>query len=234
MDIANAHERLKGLWGKIDRQHNDQIIRHISPSSVVLDVGCGYGSLVNQMNQQGIQAQGIDYNAEHIAIGKQLFPNANIRTVNAEILDELTDASFDVIILKDTLHHLVWENDTAAAFANFRRLLKPQGKLIVYDPNPMWILKLARKIAKHIDPEVSPTLAHETLDKYGFSIQHESYFEVCGLPLSGGYVGVPLVPNVGVLNSAVAATNNGLSTVFNALGVGKWICWRYLMVATLK
>lgn len=216
MDIANAHKRLKGLWGKIDRQHNNQIARYIPPQSQVLDVGCGYGSLVHQLNQQGIQALGIDTNAEHIEIGHQLFPNVNTRTVNAEFMDDMPEHSYDVIILKDTLHHLVWENDTAAAFANFRRLLKPNGKLIVYDPNPMWILKLARKIAKHIDPEVSPTLARETLNTYGFAIQRETYYEVCGLPLSGGYVGVQLVPNIAVLNNLVAATNDGLSTLFTA------------------
>jgi 2-polyprenyl-3-methyl-5-hydroxy-6-metoxy-1,4-benzoquinol methylase len=231
MDIANAHERLKGLWGQIDQQHNREIMRHIPPQSRVLDIGCGYGSLVNFLNKQGVNAVGIDYNAEHIAIGKQLFPEANIHVVNAESLETYTDGSFDVITLKDTLHHLVWENDTASAFANISRLLTPQGVLIVFDPNPMWILRLARRVIKHVDPEVSPQLAQQTLEKYGFKIVQQSYYEVFGLALSGGYVGVPLVPNIKIANQAVAGLNALISRGLEMVGLGRFVCWRYMMVA---
>jgi hypothetical protein len=136
-----------------------------------------------------------------------------------------------VVVLKDTLHHLVWENDTASAFANIARLLTPQGSLIVFDPNPMWILRLARRVIKHIDPEVSPQLAVETLQKYGFKVTEQTYYEVFGLAVSGGYVGVPLVPNVKIIHQAVAGLNALVSKGLAAVGLGRFVSWRYLMVA---
>ncbi len=233
MDIANSHERLSSLWGLIDRQHNQLVESQLAAQSGVLDIGCGFGSLVNFLSQKGHDAEGIDLDKASIDVALKLFPTANVHLVDAEELSRYAAESFDAVVLKDALHHIVHENDTERIFENVRRILKADGRLIVVDPNPMWIVRLARFIVRHEDPEVSPGDALVVLEKEGFTIKDRQFYEVVGLPLSGGYVGVRFVPNLKILNNMAATTNHLLSTLFNRIGLGRYLCWRYIIRAEL-
>ena len=233
MKITESYKRLNSLWGVIDHQHNEQIASHISPFSHVLDIGCGYGSLVNYLSEQGYEAEGIDIEKDVIDIAKQLFPHVNVKTMNAEDIDSISGSSFDVVVLRDALHHLIWEHESERVFQNIRRILKPGGKLVIWDPNPMWILRFARKVIHHIDPQASVEMAKSVLAREKFYIESLSYYEAIGLPLSGGYVGLQLIPNVKVFNTLIAKTNGVLSRLINLAGLGRIFCWRYLFVAHL-
>jgi 2-polyprenyl-3-methyl-5-hydroxy-6-metoxy-1,4-benzoquinol methylase len=112
-----------------------------------LDIGCGYGSLVDFLTQQGLEVEGIDSDEEVYNIAQELFHNPKIKLINAERLEEFYRAeTVDTITLKDVLHHLVGEGDVHTAFQQFHRILKNNGRIIILDPNPTWILKTARKI----------------------------------------------------------------------------------------
>lgn len=104
MHIENAHQRLRFLWGRIDRQHNELIAARLTGKRV-LGVGCGYRSLVAYLSERGYAAEGVDYDSESIDIAKQVFPHASVRRTNAEDLADYPDHSFDSIILKDCMHH---------------------------------------------------------------------------------------------------------------------------------
>ena len=62
-------------------------------------------------------------------------------------------------------------------------------------------------------------------------IRGTEFFETIGLPLSGGYVGVRMVPNWRACNSALAAINAVASAAVNAVGIGNRVCWRYILWA---
>jgi SAM-dependent methyltransferase len=230
MKINNPQQRLKSLWGIIDRQHNRLIASKLSGRRV-LDVGCGYGSLVNYLTEQGFEAEGIDDDEKSVSTAQAVFPGVKVRLENAESLDEYPSSSFDSVVLKDALHHLVCEGDFQVSSKTLRRLLKPGGRLVILDPNPMWILKTARKLSAHDDVEVDPKLALRLLEENSFQPLGIEYFEMIGLPLSGGYVGVRFVPNIGVLNRAVAGLNTGVSKLAGQIGLGPNLCWRYLIHA---
>ena len=231
MKINEAHQRLQSLWGIIDRQHNAQIAHHLKAGSRVLDVGCGYGALVAYLSQQGHDVQGVDLDAQSIEVAKAIFPDARVELGSAEDLADDFAGQFDAILLKDVLHHIVGEGDPIASFNTFARLLKDDGRIVILDPNPMWILRLARLLVRHEDPEASPQTAVKLLSEMGYTVQALTYFEVIGLPLSGGYVGYRLVPNWKPLNALVAAANALLSRMFAGLGLGRFICWRYIIRA---
>ena len=67
--------------------------------------------------------------------------------------------------------------------------------------------------------------------KSGFAVENISFYEVFGLGLSGGYVGPILVPNVALLHKAVAGANRWASRLVNAVGLGRVLCWRYVIQA---
>ena len=233
MFIRNAHKRLSSLWGLIDRQHNALIASHLVGKKV-LDVGCGYGALVAYLASQGFDVQGVDFDRESVSVANRLFPQAKVSLANAESLEQFPAHSFDSVVLKDALHHLVCEGDFAQAAATFRRLLVPGGRLVILDPNPTWILRLARRLSAHYDVEATPARALEVLRENAFTVRGMEYYEIIGLPLSGGYVGMRLVPNVGLLNRIVAACNRGASRLVNRIGLGPQLCWRYVIHADVS
>jgi SAM-dependent methyltransferase len=231
MKVNEPQCRLQSLWGLIDRQHNQQIARMLQDSSHVLDVGCGYGALVDYLSQGGHQVRGIDLHEESVAIAHAIFPQAQVSVDAAESLTKDFAGHFDAIILKDVLHHIVGEGDPISSFKAFRQLLRDEGRLVILDPNPMLILRLARTLVRHQDPEANPQLAQKVLTENGFVVQQMTYYEIIGLPLSGGYVGYRLVPNWKPLNQVVAGTNHVLSRALVALGLGRYLCWRYIICA---
>jgi SAM-dependent methyltransferase len=230
MKIDRPQNRLRTAWGLIDRQHNQLIASRLTGTRV-LDIGCGYGALVDYLRAKGFQAEGIDFDPESVEAARQLFPSAAVRLENAETLEHYPAASFDSIVLKDALHHLVCEGDFPTASRTIRRLLVPGGRVVVLDPNPMWILKLARRLAAHADVEVGPWRALSELQQNGFAVRGLAFYEVLGLPLSGGYVGLRLVPNLPPLNAALAGFNRLASASVNVLGLGSRLCWRYIVHA---
>ena len=78
-------------------------------------------------------------------------------------------------MLKDALHHLAAEVDIVKAFDNICRLLRDGGRLVVTDPNPTWILRLARTLARHDDPEAPLELALQLLSAHGFIVRQVHY-----------------------------------------------------------
>jgi hypothetical protein len=104
---------------------------------------------------------------------------------------------------------------------------------VILDPNPNWVVRGARVLAAHRDFQAPLPQALDLLGRHGFRAQAVRYYEVVGLPLSGGYVFVPLVPNVRALHAAVAGLNRLLSRVAEGVRLGRFVCWRYLIGAEL-
>lgn len=231
MKIINPQERLFSLWGDIDAQHNRLIASGIKGKNI-LDVGCGYGSLVNYLTESGYVTNGIDISNQRIKIAKQLFPNGKFRTLRAENCSQvIAKGSVDTIVLKDSLHHLVGEGDFKRAMMNFKAILKKNGRIVVLDPNPTIIVRLARKIILHKDFKVTFSEAIKLFENEGFQIKEILFFEIIGILLSGGYIGIRFIPNYKVFNKIIAFYNSALSNFLNKIGLSKWLCWRYCIYA---
>lgn len=208
-------QNLRELWGRIDAQHNQLIYEKVK-GQTVLDVGCGYGSLVNYLQERGLNAEGIDNDHRPIGIGHDFFfPKAN---TCVKSLEEIT-GQYDTVILRDVLHHV------KPSFNKIPELVKPKGRLVIFDPNPTLLVKLARKTVSHNDDEVPVKETLELLKQNNFHVLGLRYYETIGIALSGGYVmKKPLAPNWPIF----AQANALLSNAFNALGLGPALCWRYL------
>src|SRR5262249_24976110 len=96
MRIQNPEKRLASLWGLIDRQHNEQIAAHLRGKRV-LDIGCGYESLVAYLQEQGYDAHGIDADSESVTVAQRLFPHTDVRLGRIEELEAEGVEPFDGI-----------------------------------------------------------------------------------------------------------------------------------------
>jgi SAM-dependent methyltransferase len=100
-------------------QDFDAVIAAALPAgSRVLDVGCGDGGLVDRLGELGFDALGVDPAAP-----------AHPRLIREPVEQVKRPGTFDAIIAVMALHHA----ELTAAAAALTRLLRPRGRLFVYD-----------------------------------------------------------------------------------------------------
>ncbi len=95
----------------------------------ILDVGTGTGFFLNEMKENGWQITGTEKSSDARDFAKKEF---NLENLPSEKLFTLKDNSFDVITLWHVLEHIHQLNEN---MQTFKRLLKPNGKLIIAVPN---------------------------------------------------------------------------------------------------
>ena len=223
--------RLDQFYGRVDGRLNELVAEAVRGESV-LDVGCGFGSLTEHLRARGFKATGIDVLAEGIVEGKKRYPLADLRVAASEELD-FPEASFDTVVLKDTIHHIYEEDDVAAFLASVRRIARQ--RVVVLDPNPTFILLLGRKLIGHVDPVCSPGDAARVVSEAGFKVVGVSYSELFAFPMSGGYVGPVCLPaRPRLLGSLALALDAALFKLLEVAKLGRFCGWRYLLIADVE
>jgi ubiquinone/menaquinone biosynthesis C-methylase UbiE len=131
-DLSPGHE----IFSEDERQAwQALILRHLGPGEgrKALDLASGTGVISHLMDDLGYQVTGLDWSEAMLerarAKAKQRGRSIRFFLGDAETTRE-PDAAFDVIITR----HLVWTLvDPAASFAEWLRVLKPGGKLLIVD-----------------------------------------------------------------------------------------------------
>ncbi|MFC1944521.1 class I SAM-dependent methyltransferase [Chloroflexota bacterium] len=175
----------------------------------ILDVGCGYGFLLDVAMSYGIQnATGLDVSQNAIRHAKQRAPLA--KYVHSTIEDcSFEDQSFDIITCLGTIEHVA---DTELALKQMNRILKSNGKILINFPNRRSPLKWAIRLIQWIMPKRilnKSTLIEQPLDrlwsydeaksllrKHELRIIKESYCNKRSICLFGIRVPLPNLPKV--------------------------------------
>lgn len=232
MEIKNPEKRLQQFWGKVDKKHIGLIAEWVK-GPIALDVGSGFGTTSGEITKQkNVNCIGIDYDDYSLAAAKKLYPDSIFLPENCEHLS-FPDNYFDSIILRDVLHHLKGESDFERSKKELLRVAKPHARIIILDPNVNIILKTARKIASHKDEECTYEDALKIVKEINCQIIHKSFNTVFSLPLSGGYVGVSLVPDINTIQRFILFSEKFFEKLITAIGLGRFLCWRYLIVAEI-
>ena len=108
---------------------------HLSPDAVVLDFGCGTGTLALNLCGDAGEIHAVDISGEMLRIAERKKAEAGVTNVTFHqgTLAGLpfADASFDVICAYNILHLL---DDRIEALRRFMALLKPGGRLVTSTP----------------------------------------------------------------------------------------------------
>ncbi|GAA3731999.1 class I SAM-dependent methyltransferase [Salinactinospora qingdaonensis] len=121
----------RGLYGRIA----DDIADAAVDEGDVLDIGTGPGVLVDEIarRRRDLRLTGIDLSEDMIAAAQRNLEIWGSRA-NAHVGDvtelPFPDDSFDLIVTSFSLHH--WE-DPQAAVPELARVLRPGGRLYIYD-----------------------------------------------------------------------------------------------------
>jgi ubiquinone/menaquinone biosynthesis C-methylase UbiE len=233
MKIKHPEKRLEKFWGAVDRKHID-LIQEWVPAGTVLDVGCGYGTTTAAVDaMDGVTCIGIDSDAESLAIARRLHPECNVQNQNCEDLP-FEDNTFDGVIMRDVLHHLYREANFDRVRSELIRVAKVGARVIILDPNVNLILRVARVIARHDDAECTLADALTVLAGMNCRVVHRSFNTVYSLPLSGGYVGINLVPPAAFLQRLILSSEERVERLVARVGLDGALSWRYLVVAELS
>lgn len=117
------------------------------PSRRLLDVGCGAGNLLASLADTGAELHGVDISDEMIAVAGHSLPSAKLRVAPAEQLP-YADHVFHAASCLGVLEYL---EDPAAALRALRRVLRPDGVLVVSFPNRASLLRRLSRVESWIE-----------------------------------------------------------------------------------
>lgn len=105
----------------------------LRPGARIADLGCGSGIFTDLLRRRGYQCTGVDLSPTLIRIARRNFPGIEFIEGDIERLP-FADASFDGVLLAGVLHHFT---DRSHCVAEIKRILRPGGKFVAFDPNRM-------------------------------------------------------------------------------------------------
>jgi len=152
----------KSCWQAFLREANGLAPDEDMNGLNVLDLASGTGEISRILCSLGAQVTGVDFSDAMHSIAKAKLKGQAWTPLlcDAENLMTLTDDTFDFV----TTRHLAWTlTDPAAAYAEWFRVLKPGGRLLINDGD--WMSpysrthRLKRWIASLMTPEISPAMS---------------------------------------------------------------------------
>ncbi|MEA2287190.1 MAG: hypothetical protein QOJ21_3233 [Solirubrobacteraceae bacterium] len=175
-----------GRGGTDLREPYDVVDEALPPGApVVVDVGCGTGSLVRRLTRRGAEVIGVEVGEESLRRARERAPVADERYehAGAEALP-LADASADMVLFVNSLHH-VPVDALDAALAEAARVLRPGGLLYIQEPlaegpyfelmRPLDDETAARAAAQEAIGRAAAGLRHEQAVRFDAPVVHDRF-----------------------------------------------------------
>ncbi|HTZ40586.1 MAG TPA: class I SAM-dependent methyltransferase [Syntrophales bacterium] len=118
---------LLSLWHALCGQYSSTVLRKLSGN--VLDIGCGTGDLLDQVQAKGCRAYGVEPNSSAAEMCRR--KGLEVQAGSFEHL-EFPPAFFDAVILWHSLEHL---SSPRHALKKIKKILKPAGRVFIWCPN---------------------------------------------------------------------------------------------------
>jgi len=117
----------------------------LKPGLKVLEIGCGTGEYTKRIARSNADIVAIDISPELLEVAKDKQKDVTFKVDDAENLS-FKDKSFDVVLGCSIIHHL----NIKPVFSEIKRVLKPGGKMMFYEPNMMNPYLMVQKNSKTV------------------------------------------------------------------------------------
>lgn len=223
-----------------DRRVRDAVLSYIEPGDVVLDVGCGTGTLAIKAAQKGAQVIGIDQAPAMLKLAREKAQangvEIDFRLAQAQSLD--LEEKLDAVTATFTLSEIS-PDEAEMVVADLAEHLKPGGKMIVADearPTKTFqrlVSGLQRAIVAlltFIAIEERPTRLHDLralLESIGLTVTDEQLFQSGALRLVVAERQGPVVkPRREILEPVIHSGLKGFLWDF--------LCWLFILPLAVR
>lgn len=195
----------------------------------VLDLGCGTGFFLAELERLRPGAVGLDISHAMLRVSEQYVPGARLITADAEKLP-FKEGSFDAVFCKGSLHHT---RDHLRFLTNCRRALAKDGVLILSEPcNDNFVIRFARyllyRFSPHFDLGDQGFTKNGLIDLYeraGFEVTYAGRYGVFAYVLAG------FPDHLGLLRYVPG----NAAIVRKLLAIDRWICsTRFLRILSFQ
>jgi len=170
--LARGKEQRGNLQTNLEFLEKTGILKEGEGQSI-LEIGCGIGTVVHTLTEEGYQAFGTDISDKAIRYGKEKYPNTRLEVQKAEKI-EFEDNSFDIVLSFDLFEHIA---EIDKHVGEVRRVLRPKGYYLFQTPNKYsnaTFETLAKKSFKwrEFHPSLhSPGGLKRRMSKHGFTTE---------------------------------------------------------------
>jgi SAM-dependent methyltransferase len=134
----------------------------------ILDVGCGTGANLEMLARFG-DVEGVDVSEDALSFCRAR-GLAKVQCGAAESLP-YADETFDLVTALDVVEHL---DDDAAGLREARRVLKPDGRVLLFVPAFMWLWGVQDDVSHHRRRYTLPQL-RASVERAGLSVERATY-----------------------------------------------------------
>jgi len=145
-------------------------LAHIRPGGRVLDAGCGRSLFTEIRPRWPFAIMAADVDHDLLLSRKAEFRDVHWLVADAQPLP-FRDGAFDAVFAGELIEHLV---DPRLGLEEFRRVLRPDGVLILTTPNRLRLANLADRSERPYSPDHLSELSYDEalalLDQEGFDV----------------------------------------------------------------
>ncbi|WP_078380523.1 class I SAM-dependent methyltransferase [Sutcliffiella halmapala] len=144
-ELANDYEHNVDTKNVYNIDYERPAMMKLLPSDLkdwnVLDAGCAAGWYTHQLVNRGAKVTASDISREMVeATKRRVGETAEVLCLDLEERLPFEDQSFDLIVSSLVLHYV---KDWSKTFSEFRRILKPNGRLLFSIHHPFMDIKLS-------------------------------------------------------------------------------------------
>jgi len=149
----------------------EKICSTLEPNPRILDVGCGTGANLKMLAAHG-RAEGVDISSQAVDFCRQ----RGLDSVKLGPIEQLPygDGSFDLVTALDVIEHL---DDDVAGLREIRRVLRRDGRLLVFVPAFMFLWGVQDDVSNHRRRYTLPSLV-KAVEAAGFRVEWNSYANI--------------------------------------------------------
>lgn len=171
---AAYHELEDSLWWFVGRRDILSLfLKDVSPESNILEIGCASGAFLKMLEVKGFKnVQGIDISETAINQAKRRGLH-KVQIADGQRLP-FADNSFDIAIASDVLEHI---EDDGQTLEEWRRILRPGGKLLVFVPAHPYLWSSHDEANLHVR-RYTKNMLQKRIKEAGLEVQRIGYWNI--------------------------------------------------------
>lgn len=173
--LANLYKNLGDLKSDFRNYNLTNLISSKVRGKDILDIGCGNGILVLNLNSKGMNAVGLEPNNELIELARQVNPKLKIIKGYAEDITKI-NKRFDSVVMMDVLEHI---KDDEAQLQKIHNSLNDDGQIVLVVPAFKFLFGKRDKNNGHYRRYSKKDLINK-LSRNGFKIKKIRYWNMAG------------------------------------------------------